>query len=323
MAVPANTVQRVTRTGVREDLHDKISILANEDFPIMSNIGTDTTGNTYFEWLTDELAAPDANNAVIDGDDVSNDAYPAVTRLGNYVQTMDKIIGLSHITQQVNHAGQHTSMGAARAKKYRELKRDMETRLSGNFAAVPPAAGTAHQTAGAAAFMRANTNRGVGGANATLSGGASGYVNAAATNGTLRNFTEAQLKDVHRKCRENGGSPDLLVLSPALKQTFSTFAGIAAQRKDNPGSKAATIIGAADFYIGDFGQIAAVDSIYTTGRDALLIDRDSMKLVYLQKFQNDKLAKTGHSDKEMVSVSFGLRVDNDKASGIIADIQAA
>lgn len=323
MAVPTNTVQRVTRTGVREDLHDKISILANEDFPFMSNIGSGTATNTQFEWLTDELAAADPNNAVIDGDDVANDPYPATTRLANYVQTMDKAIGLSHITQQVNHAGSHTSMGAARAKKYRELKRDMEARLCGNYAAVPPAAGTAHQTAGALAFMRTNISRGATGANATLSGGTSGYPNAAATNGTLRNFTEALLRSVHRLCREAGGSPDLLIVSPALKQTFSTFVGVADQRKDAPGSKPGTIIGAMDFYIGDFGKIAAVDSIYTSGRDALLVDRSTWEVEYLQRFKTAPLAKTGHSDKEMVSVTFGLKCENDKASGVIADLQAA
>lgn len=323
MAVPANMTQRVTRTGVREDLHDNISILANEDFPFMSNIGQGTTSNTKFEWLTDELDAPDGDNKVIDGDDVALEAYPATTRLENYVQTMDKTIGLSHITQQVDHAGSHASLGAARAKKYRELKRDMETRLCGNFAAVPPAAGTEHETAGAVAFMRSNFNRGAGGANATLSGTTSGYVNAAATNGTLRNFTEALLKDVHRQCRENGGRPDLLILSPALKQTFSTFTGVAEHRKMAPSSAPGTIIGAMDFYVGDFGTIAAVDSIYTTGRDGLLVDRDAWEVEYLQQFRNDPLAKTGHSDKEMVSVTFGLKCENDKASGVIADIQAA
>lgn len=322
MAVPTNTVQRVSRVGVREDLHDKISILANEDFPFMSNIGSGTASNTKFEWQTDDLAAADATNKTIDGDDATTDTYPATTRLENYVQTMDKVIQLSHITQQVNHAGSHTSMGAARAKKYRELKRDMEKRLSGNFAAVPPASGTAHETAGAVAFMRTNVNRGTGGANATLSGGTSGYVSAAATNGTLRNFTEALLKDVHRQCRENGGSPDLLIVSPALKQTFSTFTGVAANRHQVPSTKPGTIIGAMDLYVGDFGTIACVDSIFTTGRDGLLVDRNAWEVEYLQKFKNDKLAKTGHSDREMVSVTFGLKCENDKASGVIADIQA-
>ncbi len=322
MAVPTNTVQRVSRVGVREDLHDKISILANEDFPFMSNIGSGIAKNTYFEWQTDELAAADATNKVIDGDDVTNDSYPATTRLGNYVQTMDKTIGLSHITQQVDHAGKHTSMGAARAKKYRELKTDMEKRLCGNFAAVPPAAGTAHETAGAVAFMRTNIDRGVGGANATLSGGTSGYVSAAATNGTLRTFTETILKKVHRLARESGGKPDLLILSPAIKQTFSTFTGVAANRKETPGAKPGTIIGAMDLYIGDFGPIAAVDSIYTTGRDGLLIDRDAWEIEYLQRFRNDPLGKSGHSDKEMVSVTFGLKCENEKASAVAADIQA-
>lgn len=322
MAVPANTVQRVSRVGVREDLHDKISILANEDFPFMSNIGTGTAKNTYFEWQTDDLAAADGTNKVIDGDDVGNDAYPPTTRLGNYVQTMDKTIGLSHITQQVDHAGKHTSMGAARAKKYRELKRDMETRLCGNFAAVPPAAGTAHETAGAVAFLRTNTNRGATGTNATLSGGTSGYVSAVGTNGTLRPFTEVILKDIHRKAREAGGKPDLLILSPAIKQTFSTFAGVALNRKEVRDNKPGTIIGAMDLYIGDFGPIAAVDSTYTTGRDGLLIDRDTWEVEYLQRFRNDTLAKTGHSDKEMVSVTFGLKCENEKANAIAADIQA-
>ena len=117
MAVPANTVQRVTRVGVREDLNNTISILAREDFPFMSNIGTGTASSTYFEWQTDALAAADPNNAVIDGDDVGNDAVPPTTRLGNYVQTMDKTFGLSHITQQVNHAGNHTTPGAQLDRK--------------------------------------------------------------------------------------------------------------------------------------------------------------------------------------------------------------
>lgn len=323
MAVPTNTVQRVSRVGVREDLHDKISILANEDFPFMSNIGSGSTSNTYFEWQVDDLAAADPTNKVIDGDDVSADAYPATTRLGNYVQTMDKVVQLSTITQQVNHAGRHTSMGAARAKKYRELKRDMESRLCGNYAAVPPASGTAHETAGAAAFIRTNGSGGTGYTAATLSGTTSGYVNAAAVNGTLRNFTETLLKDAHKDCREAGGKPDLLILSPALKQTFSTFVGVAEHRKAAPDSKPGTIIGAMDFYIGDFGKIAAVDSIYTTGRDALLIDREYWSVNYLQKFKNETLAKTGHSDKEMVSVTFGLFCENEKANAKIADIQAA
>jgi len=127
MAVPANTVQRVSRVGVREDLSNVISILAREDFPLMSNFGKGTTKAFDFDWQNDSLAAVDTNNAVIDGDDVTNDAYPATVRLKNYVQLMDKTVGLSSGVQQVNHAGQHTSMAAAMNKKARELKRDMET----------------------------------------------------------------------------------------------------------------------------------------------------------------------------------------------------
>lgn len=322
MAVPTNTVQRVSRVAVREDLSDNISILAQEDTPFMSNIGSGTTGNTYFEWNTDSLVAANANNAQIDGDDLAAEAYAPSTRLGNYVQTMTKTVQLSHITQRVNHAGEHTSKGAAFAKKARELKLDQELRLTGNYAAVPPAAGTAHRTAGAVAFTRTNGSRGVGGAAATLSGTTSGYVSAAATNGTLRTFTEAMLKEAHREAFEAGGKPDMLILSPALKQTFSTFAGIAQQRHE-VGNKMATIIGAADIYQGDFGRIAAIPSVYTTGRDALLIDRSLWKVKYLgPKYNKFDQAKSGLSDKFTIETTFGLHCDNELGNAVIADIQA-
>ena len=320
MAVPANTVQRVSRVGVREDLNNVISILAREDFPFMSNAGTGKASQTYFEWQNDALAAPDGTNSVIDGDDVTNDAYPATARLGNYVQTMDKTVGLSDITQMVDHAGSHVTMAAAMNKKARELKRDMETRLCGNFAAVPPAAGVAHLTAGAVAFTRTNGSRGATGAAATLSGGTSGYVNAAQTNGTLRTFTEALLKDAHLDAWNAGGKPDMAIMSGSLKQTASTFAGIAQQRRET-GSKAATIIGAADLYVGDFGTIAFVPSVYTTGRDVLVLDSDLWKVNYLHRFKSADLAKTGHSDKKLLSVTFGLYCENELGNANIADVQ--
>lgn len=322
MAVPANTVQRVSRVGVREDLSNVISILAREDFPLMSNFGKGTTKAFDFDWQNDSLATVDANNAVIDGDDVSNDAYPATVRLKNYVQLMDKTVGLSHGTQQVNHAGNHASMAAAMNKRARELKRDMETVIGANSAAVPPAAGTAHKTSGAVAMVRTNASRGAGGAAATLSGGAAGgYINAAATNGTLRSITEPMLKAAQLAAWNNGAKPDMFVVSGPIKQTLSTFTGIAQQRHE-VGSKPTSIIGAADMYVGDFGNIAFVPSVYTTGRDGLLLDSSLWKLNYLQDFRTDDLAKTGHSDKKLLSVHFGVYCENELGNAIVADIQA-
>ena len=321
MTVPSNTFQRTGKVAVREDLHDTISNIAPTQTPFMSNIGTGKANNTYVEWLTDTLAAADADNAVINGDDAGNDALTDATRLGNYTQLMDKVVGISSTTQAVNSAGDQTKMSYQLVKKSKELKRDMEKRLCGNYAAVPLADGTAGKSAGAVAFVRTNGSRGSGGAAATLSGSTSGYVNAAATNGTLRTVTEAMLKDAMQDAWAEGGEPSVAIMSGTIKQTFSAFTGIADQRRET-GNRAATIIGAADVYVSDFGEVAFTPSRFTTGRDVLVIDPALWTLLYLQRFSTTDLAKTGHADRKLMATEFTLKCHNELGNAVIADVQA-
>lgn len=321
MAVASNTFQRTDKVAVREELHDTISNVAPTATPFMQNIGKGSTGQTNPEWLTDTLAAADADNAVIDGDDVGNDALADATRLSNYTQLSDKAVGISSTTQAVKSAGKQTKMSYQMLKKSKELKRDMEKRLCGNFAAVPLADGTAGKTAGAVAFVRSNASRGSGGAAATLSGSTAGYVNAAATDGTLRTVTEAMLKDAIQQAWNEGGEPSMALMSGTIKQTFSGFAGIADQRRET-GNKAATIVGAADIYVSDFGNIAFTPSRFTTGRDVLISDPSMWSVLYLQKFKTEDLAKTGHADRKMLSTQYTLKCHNELAHAVIADVQA-
>lgn len=321
MAVPSGTFQRTGKVAVREDLHETISNIAPTATPFISNIGSGTAKNTYVEWLTDTLASADSNNAVINGDDVTNDTLTDAVRLANYTQLMDKVVGISSTTQAVNAASDQNKMSYQLLKKSKELKRDMEKRACDNKAAVPLADGTAGQTAGAVAFIRTNGSRGVGGSAATLSGTTSGYVNAAATNGTLRTVTEAMLKDAIQDAWNEGGEPTMAIMSGSIKQTFSGFSGIAQQRRDT-GNKAATIIGAADVYVSDFGEISFVPSRFTTGRDVMVIDPSLWTVLYLQRFKTEDLAKTGHSDRKMLSVEWTLKCANELGNANIADVQA-
>jgi hypothetical protein len=287
----------------------------------VSNIGSGSANQTYEEWLTDTLAAADATNAVINGDDAANDALTDAIRLGNYTQLMDKVVGISTTTQAAKSAGNQTKMAYQMLKKSKEIKRDMEKAACGNFAAVPLADGTAGRSAGAVAFVRTNGSRGAGGAAATLSGTTSGYVNAAATNGTLRTVTEAMLKDAVQDAWNEGGEPTMAIMSGPIKQTFSTFTGIADQRRET-GNKAATIIGAADVYVSDFGNVSFVPSRFTTGRDVLVIDPSLWEILYLQRFSTTDLAKTGHADRKLLAVEWTLKCANELGNANIADVQA-
>lgn len=320
MAVPTNTVQTFSRTNIREDLSNIISNISPIETPFMSNIGTEKASQRLHEWLTDSLASADGNNKTVEGDDATTDSAPAVTRRNNYTQLSDKVIQVSDTSRAVNTAGYADELAYQLSKKSKELKRDIETRLCGNFAAVPGGASTAGETAGAVAFIITNASRGVGGAAPTLSGSTSGYPNAAATNGTLRSITEAMLKTVVQSAWSAGGEPRIALASGLLKQAMSGFAGIAQQRRDT-GNKAATIIGAADVYVSDFGDIAFVPSRFTTGRDVLVMDPSLWKVADLQSYKMEDLAKTGHSDRKMLSREYTLVCQNEAGNAVIADVQ--
>lgn len=323
MAVPNNTFQRSNKVAVREELHDTISNISPTSTPFISNIGKGSTGQTHPEWLTDALADADADNAAVNGDDVANDDLSDAVRLSNYTQLMDKVVGISSTTQAVNSAGNQTKMSYQMLKKSKELKRDMEKRACGNYAAVPLTDSVAGKTAGAAAFIRTNTVGGVGYADATLSATSSGYIDEAATNGTLRQFTEDMLKEAIHAAWDEGGEPTMALMSGTLKQRASGFTGIAANRHEASGAKPTTIIGAADIYVSDFGNISFVPSRFTTGRDVLVIDPSLWKVLYLQKFQTKDLAKTGHSDRKMLFTEWTLKCANELGNAKIADVQAA
>lgn len=318
MAVPANTVQTFSRNSIREDLADIISNIAPTDTPFVSNIGTATATQRAHQWQTDDLDAADGDNKHVEGDDTAADAASPTERLTNYTQIFKKSVTVSGTSRAVDNAGYADELAYQVEKRAKEIKRDVETRMCGDFAAALGNSTTASESAGAVAFMSTNSNRGSGGANPTVS---NGVVTAASTQGTLRTFTEAQLKDVMQSAWNEGGQPSMVIMSGALKQTASTFTGIADLRRDVPNG-AATIIGAADVYVSDFGDLAFVPSRFTTGRDALVIDPDLFAVADLRPYELSELAKTGDSDKRQMLCEKTLECLNEKGNGVIADIEA-
>ena len=158
MTVPTNTVQRAALIGVREDLIEKISNVDPTETPFMNNIGTGTAKQTFHEWQTDSLVAANGTNVAIEGDDATNDVRPLTRRMGNYTQISRKVVQVSDTADAVNKAGRAKQMAYEMAKMAPELRRDMETRLCGNFAAVPGTGGVAGQASGGTIAIRATAH---------------------------------------------------------------------------------------------------------------------------------------------------------------------
>jgi hypothetical protein len=318
MSVPAQTIQNVARVGVREDLSEKIAELFPDDTPFQRAIGTSKAQNTYTEWQTDSLVAANPNNAAVQGFDLANENRPNTTRVGTHTQIFTKRIGVSTTVEWTNKAGRRSEMARETMKAGREIKTDMEARFCGNFASVAATASVAGQTAGALAWLTSNVSRGATGAN----GGFSAGIVGAATNGTLRNYTEALLKTVIQSAWANGGNPKMVITSGPLKQTAAAFAGLAQQRRQ-AGDSRLTIVAGADVYVSDFGEVQFVPSRFSSTRDALVVDPEYFDVAIGQALKVDPLAKNGLSDRRMMSAEVALRCLNQAASGVVADIQVA
>jgi hypothetical protein len=317
MAIVTNTFTTFDAKGIREDLSNIITNIAPEETPYMSNIGRESISNSLFEWQTDTLASAAANKQ-LEGDDVTSfDSVTATVRLQNYAQISRKTIVLSATEETVNKAGRRSELAYQIAKRSAELKRDQEfTMLNGAVAAAGNTT-TARGTASLQAFIKTNYDMQTNGANPSYTT----VPTSARTDGNVRTFTETILKNVIQQVWTAGGTPKILMTGPVNKQRVSGFSGIASSRFNiDGGARPATIIGAADIYVSDFGNVQVVPNRFQRERDAFVIDPDYAKVTTLRPYQQVELAKTGDAEKRMLIVEWGHKVLAENAHGIAADL---
>jgi hypothetical protein len=317
MAIVTNTFTTFDAKGIREDLSNIITNIAPEETPYMSNIGRESISNSLFEFQSDTLAAAAANKQ-IEGDDVASfDAVTATVRLQNYAQISRKTIILSATEEVVNKAGRRSELAYQIAKRSAELKRDQEfTMLNGAVAAAGNTS-TARGTASLQAWVKTNVDKQTDGTNPSYTT----LPNSARTDGTVRTFTETILKNVIQQVWAAGGTPKILMVGPVNKQRVSGFSGIASSRFNiNGGDKPATLVGAVDLYVSDFGNVATVANRFQRERDAWVLDPEYAKMVVLRPYQQVELAKTGDAEKRMLLVEWGHKVLAENAHGLAADL---
>ena len=318
MTIIANTFTSFDAKGIREELANVISNIAPEETPFTSNVGSENVSNTFFEWQVDDLAAVDVT-PVIDGDDVASfDATTATVRVGNYTQIRRRSMIIADNLGFQDLAGRNDEVAYNLAKRGKEIKRDLETIYTGNTARSAGSSSAGRVTAGLGAWIATNVNKAGDGTNPTAVDGSD-----ARNDGTQRDFTEAMLKDVMQKAYTAGGNPSVLMVGPYNKTVVSGFAGIAAQRYQAPTDGPTTIIGAADVYLSDFGALTVVPNRFSRERDAWCLDTEYASIATLRPIQAVDLAKTGDAEKKMLICETGVKISNEKAHGLIADLNVS
>ena len=305
MAAPTNTFLTTAAIGNREDLTDIIYRISPTQTPVLNMASKAKASNTLHEWQVQELAAA-AANAQAEGDDLTAKVVTVTARLNNRTQISAKKVVVSGTQQAMNPAGRKDELAYQLSLASLEIKRDMELGLTQNdVLATSP-----RSSRGLRGWVVDNVNRNGG----TL---ASYTANTGYTAGTQRAFTEAQAKDVLQQVYSAGGEPDMIMLPPAAKQTFSGFTGNAT-RFDK--SEDAKLYSSVDFYVSDFGTLQCVPNRFMAARDVFVLQSDKLAIAYLRPFQTIELAKTGDAEQRELVVEYTLECRAPKAHGAVYDI---
>ena len=323
MAQPTNTFDSYDAVGNREDLQDKIYQVSPEKTPVLSAAKRMTGSIKTHEWQRDALATPNKDNAVIEGDDRTGSAITATDRVGNTMQLFDKVIVTTSTQEATKKAGRSSEMKYQLAKGMAELKRDVEASFVSINPAVAGDATTARKAGGLGVMLYTNALHNGAGATAAHT---SGIPSTANTAGTNRTFTEALVKTAMQSVYTNSGEmPTMMSMTPSHKGTFSAFTGISANRNMVKSGQQGVIVGGADVYMSDFGEITVVPNYVQTtaaANQVYILNPDQLAAVYLQGFKTTPLAKTGHSDKEMISVEVTFAALSEKSHAKIDNLTA-
>jgi len=322
MTVPTNLYQKASLKGNREDLMDKIYNTSRAEVPLSSAMGRVTAITDFHEWQTDALGSASASNKMIDGDDVTLDAQTATVRIGNHLQIFNGSVGVSRRANIVKKAGRGAEMAYLKGKKMLELKRNIEAMvLSPTQVAIAATTSVAGQSGGLGVQCVSNPLHNGAGATAAWTSGAP---TAAITAGTNRAFTKTLLDTACQNIFTTSGQfAEMLVVSPAHKGVFSAFASVAQNRIDVKSGKnaQATIVGGAEVYLSDFGGLTVMPHYLLAGANtAYVLNTDYLDLAFLDGFKTVDLAKTGDSDKVLITADAALAVRAPTAQAKITDL---
>ena len=322
MAVKANTfgvgaATNITAAiGIREDLTDVIYNISPTETPFMSNIGRTKCTATTHEWQTDSLATA-AVNQQLEGEDYDSaglEASVVTVRPTNLTTISAKTLIISGTLESTLKAGRKSEIAYQVAKKGKEIKRDIEVTLSRQQAPVAQTGTTSRKTRALESWIDTNTSE-------TGSTHASTYV---ITDGTQRDLTEALAKAAIQAAWTSGGDPEMMLCGPVNKQNISSqFSGIATMYREQSGVGPGTIIGAADIYVSDFGELKVVPSRFSRDRTISIVQKDMWAIAYLRPFKVWELSKTGDSEKRLLLAEYTLESRNEAASAKVADLNTS
>lgn len=304
-------------SGLAEDFEDIIFNVSPTDTPLLTLAKRKKATGRYHQWQEDSLATASSNKAE-EGADASYATAAGTTTLGNFCQISTKTVDISRTLDIVHKYGRKSEVAYQLMKRGKELKRDMEFTLCRNQASTDA---TARATAGWETMISGNLVRANSGETADYSvRGFSAASWTAPEDGSLVAFTEAQLVSALGLAWEDGGDPTVIMMSKANKNLFNAFTGIATKYNEVKGTNQAVVSGAADVYVSSYGNHTVKLNRYMRNEAVFCIDPEYISVAYLDGIKKTPMAKTGDSERHLLTVEYALVCDNRDAHATIGGV---
>ena len=320
MANVTGTYKTYDQVGKKEDIEDIIYDISPTLTPFTSTIGTSTASAVLHQWQQDQLSSVGAN-AVAEGADAGTASADSTELKSAYTQIFSKVVQTSGTADVVEKYGRGSELQYQIAKKGKEMRRDIEHAFVGAGQAGGSGSNDINSSAeGVTAVYDESSNT------RTLTS-AQNQINADTTSsnsGSGRDFLgtagEDLLMDVLEKVYTEGGEPNQIQVTPSHAVNIAGFAASSGRTRDfDVGTK---LVNAVDLYVSPFGECAVVPNRFLKSSDCLVLDTEYWSRAVLRPMQTIVLAKTGDSDKRQMLTEQTLVCENDKASGLITDLNA-
>ena len=298
--------------GEREDLSDIIYRIDPAETPLFTAAAKETTSGVTTEWQVQELAAAVDTNHVNEGADYSYVNPTATTRLSNVHQIAAQAASVSNTLDVVDKAGRDRETAYGKVIKGLEQRRDIEKSLFKNEAK------SASDPRKTAKLMTWLTN---GDKPSDMGHGTGDGSDTCDLTGTARALTLAQIEAAIKEAYEDGGSPSLLVMSPANKVAFSGLSSgsVATNQNTTTAPQEAAIVGSVSLFLSDFGTVNAVVDRQAPNSEMYVIDTDYVAIGTLpgRNFAVSDVAPTGDATKFAIITEYALIVRAPKAHAFI------
>jgi hypothetical protein len=321
--------------GLREDLADVISVIDQKNTPVTSRIksGSDLTNGSVFSWQADSYNDP-SFDGVLTNADVTTFDDPAKNRvlLSGRAQKFRRSIKVDDFAQNVDNiagVGKKKEMARGVSRALIELKRDMESAFCSSNDSQEQSGTNPYKTRGLGSWISssAQTDLPVPAAFRTPSAS----INTTATS----SLTESDVAAVLQSVYEQTGTIDTmdLVTGPNLKKRFSEFTRYSSgsntalsTRQYTASLNDRTVISTVDTYIGDFGTINLVPTLFNA-KDAAaavqsargyLLNVDMLEIRYGRRPRFQELEDQGGGPRGLIDAIAALVCWNPKGLGEFA-----